>query len=246
MKFTNKIALVTGGATGVGRAVCMDLARQGATVVLNYGHSNSAAWETVGMIQSCGGKVVAMKADVSDDGAVKEMIRNVEKEFGALHYLVNNAGITRHIELPDLEGVTDEIWDQLFAVNVKGMFYCARAAAPLMKRQKGSAILNVGSVAGITGSGSSLPYAVSKAAVHGLTKSLARALAPEIRVNCIAPAAILTPWWQGKEDKMHRLNGDLPLERVSTPEDIAGLICCLLPQESLTGQIISPNNGMVI
>lgn len=138
MKFTNKIALVTGGATGVGRAVCMDLARQGATVVLNYGHSNSAAWENVGMIQSCGGKVVAMKADVSDDGAVKEMIRNVEKEFGALHYLVNNAG---------------------------------------------------------------------------LTKSLARALAPEIRVNCIAPAAILTPRWQGKEDKMHRLNGNLPLER---------------------------------
>lgn len=246
MKFTDKIALVTGGGTGVGRATCIALARQGATVVLNYGHSYAAALETIEIIHSNGGNAIAISADVSDDCAVREMISKIEREFGIIHYLVNNAGITEQIELSNLEAVTDNIWDKLLSVNVKGMFYCVRAAAPLMKKQTGSSILNVGSVAGITGSGSSLPYAVSKAAVHGLTKSLARALAPQIRVNCIAPAAILTPWWEGKEEKMYQLNGELPLARISTPDDIADLICCLLTQESLTGQIISPNNGMVI
>ena len=115
-----------------------------------------------------------------------------------------------------------------------------------MKNQKDCSILNMGSIAGLTGSGSSLPYAVSKAAVHCLTKSLARALAPDIRVNCIAPAAISTRWWAGEEEKMYRLSGNLPLQRISTPEDIAELICSLLFQPSMTGQIISPNNGMLI
>jgi 3-oxoacyl-[acyl-carrier protein] reductase len=115
-----------------------------------------------------------------------------------------------------------------------------------MKQQKMGSILNMGSIAGITGSGSSLPYAVSKAAVHGLTKSLAHALAPDIRVNCIAPAAVSTRWWKGEEEKMQRLSGHLPLQRISVPEDIADLIGAIVTQESMTGQIISPNNGMVI
>lgn len=246
MKFVNKVVLVTGGGTGVGRAVCVALAKQGAVVVLNYAHSYAEAQKTVEEIQSNGGQIAAIKADVSDDSAVQEMVLKIQKEFGDVHYLVNNASITKQIELSDLESVTDEIWEALFSVNVRGMFYCARAVAPLMKGQKDSAILNMGSIAGITGSGSSLPYAVSKAAVHGLTKSLAHALAPDIRVNCIAPAAISTRWWAGEEEKMYRLSGRLPLQRISTPEDIAELVCCILTQESMTGQIISPNNGMVI
>lgn len=246
MKFQDKVALVTGGGTGVGRATCIHLAEQGAAVALNYAHSFTEAQETVEEIKSKGGKIIAVKADISDDSAVHEMVLEVQRELGAIHYLVNNASITKQIELSNLEAVTDDVWDKLISVNVKGMFYCARAVVPLMKKEKGGAILNMGSIAGITGSGSSLPYAVSKSAVHGLTKSLARALAPHIRVNCIAPAAISTRWWAGEEQKMVRLSGNLPLQRISTPEDIAELICCILTQESMTGQIISPNNGMLI
>lgn len=246
MKFKDRVALVTGGGTGVGRSACIHLAQQGAKVVLNYAHSYAEAQETVRIIKAKGGNIIAIKADISDDSAVHKMVLDAQKEFGTIHYLINNAGITSQIELSDLEAVTDDVWDDLISVNVKGMFYCARAVAPLMKKENGGAILNMGSIAGITGSGSSLPYAVSKAAVHGLTKSLARALAPDIRVNCIAPAAISTRWWSGDEEKMYRLSGSLPLKRISTPEDIAELICCILTQESMTGQILSPNNGMVI
>jgi 3-oxoacyl-[acyl-carrier protein] reductase len=174
------------------------------------------------------------------------MVQQVLSHYGTIHCLVNNASITRQIELSDLEAATDEVWKQLMDVNLMGMFYCARAVAPVMKANQIGSILNMGSIAGITGSGSSLPYAVSKAAVHGLTKSLAHALAPEIRVNCIAPAAVATRWWKGEEEKMRRLSGLLPLQRISTPEDIAGLIIAILTQDSMTGQIISPNNGMVI
>lgn len=242
----NKVALVTGGATGVGRAVCIRLAQEGASVILNYYHSEREALEAVKLIESKGGNVIALRADVAEEPAVCKMILEAEQKYGAIHYLINNAGITEQIELSDLDRVTDEVWERLFAVNVKGMFYCSRAVAPIMRRLKDCAILNMGSIAGITGSGSSLPYAASKAAVHCLTKSLARALAPDIRVNCIAPAAISTRWWSGEEDKMYRLSGSLPLQRISTPEDIAELICNILTQPSMTGQIISPNNGMLI
>ena len=122
------------------------------------------------------------------------MIETIIQQFGTVDLLVNNASITKHIPMDDLETATEEIWDALFAVNVKGMFYCARAVAPFMKKNQKGAIVNLGSIAGQTGLGSSLPYAVSKAAVHGLTKSLARALAPDIQVNCIVPGSFpLTP-----------------------------------------------------
>ncbi|ADU26773.1 SDR family NAD(P)-dependent oxidoreductase [Ethanoligenens harbinense] len=245
MDFHNKTAVVTGGATGIGKAVCLMLAGLGSNIVLNYAHSKVDAQETEREIQKLGGRVLAVRTDVSDDGQVRGMMDQAAERFGGIDFLVNNASITEQIELPDLEAVTDAVWDSLIAVNVKGMFYCARAAALVMKAHGGS-ILNMGSIAGITGRGSSMPYAVSKAAVHCLTKSLAHALAPEIRVNCIAPAAVSTRWWKGEEEKMIRLSGHLPLQRISTPEDIAELICAILSQKSITGQVISPNNGMVI
>jgi 3-oxoacyl-[acyl-carrier protein] reductase len=146
----------------------------------------------------------------------------------------------------ELDLVTDEIWDQLLSVNLKGTFNCCQAAAPFLRKELGSAIINVGSIAGETGYGSSLPYAVSKAAVHGMTKSLARALAPEIRVNCIAPGAVDTRWWSGYEEKMRKLSGILPLERISTPEDIAESIYLLLTSPSITGQILRAENGQTL
>ncbi len=246
MDMKNKVVLVTGGGTGIGKATCKRFAEWGAKIVLNYNRSEQEAVLTGKELEDSGAEVLLLQADVSRDDEVREMVKKAVDHFGGIHYLINNASITKQIDLSDLEAVTDDVWRNLLDVNVKGMFYCARAVAPVMKQQQMGSILNMGSIAGITGSGSSLPYAVSKAAVHGLTKSLAHALAPVIRVNCIAPAAVSTRWWKGEEEKMKRLSGHLPLQRISVPEDIADLIGAIVTQESMTGQIISPNNGMVI
>jgi 3-oxoacyl-[acyl-carrier protein] reductase len=246
VELRNKTALVTGGGTGIGRAASLALAERGAAVAVNYSRSKEDADETVGMIRDRGGRAIAVRADVSSDAEVRVMVDTVVRELGTVDLLINNASVTRHIPLDDLEAAEDDVWDRLYAVNVKGMFYCARAAAPFMKRSKQGAIVNVGSIAGLTGSGSSLPYAVSKAAVHGLTKSLAHALAPEIRVCCIAPGAVRTRWWAGREEQMMRLSPSLPLQRIATPEDIAAFICAALEQEALTGQIITVDSGQTL
>ncbi|MEK3723291.1 SDR family NAD(P)-dependent oxidoreductase [Paenibacillus sp. FSL H8-0034] len=246
MNVHNKVALVTGGGTGIGRATSIALAERGAWVAVNYSRSRTDADETVQTILSTGGRAMSVQSDVSNDREVRAMVAAVVQQFGTVDLLVNNASTTQHIALDDLEAATDEVWDELYAVNVKGMFNCARAAAPWMKHNQQGAIVNVGSIAGLSGSGSSLPYAVSKAAVHGLTKSLAHALAPEIRVNCVAPGAVATRWWAGREEKMNRLSKNLLLQHISTPEDIARLICAALEQESMTGQIITIDCGQTL
>lgn len=246
MSFHNKVVLVTGGGTGIGRATSLLLGERGAAVAVNYSRSAEEAEETVREINQAGGRALAIRADVSRDDEVRNMVAQVVRQFGTIDYLVNNASITRYIAMQDLDAVTEEIWDDLLGVNVKGMFNCARAAAPYLREGKQGAIVNVGSVAGTTGKGSSLPYAVSKAAVHGLTKSLAHALAPEIRVCGIAPGAVATRWWEGKEEQMRSLITQLPLERISPPEEIAQLICAVLEQPSLTGQIITVDNGQTM
>ncbi|ADM39255.1 SDR family NAD(P)-dependent oxidoreductase [Bacillus spizizenii ATCC 6633 = JCM 2499] len=246
MNVMNKIALVTGGGTGIGRAASMELAKRGAIVAVNYSRSQSEAEETVEMIQRDGGRAFAIQADVSKNSEVQDMVRLIVKIYGPIDVLINNASITRHIPMDDLEAATEDIWDELYAVNVKGMFFCARAVAPFMKKSKAGAIVNVGSIAGLTGAGSSMPYAVSKSAVHGLTKSLAHALAPEIRVSGVAPGAVATRWWAGREEKMKSMIGTLLLQRIAEPEDVAKLICSLVEHESLTGQIITIDSGQTL
>jgi 3-oxoacyl-[acyl-carrier protein] reductase len=245
MEINHKVVLVTGGGTGIGRATSLLLGKRGAIVAVNYSRSQEDAEQTVQSIHDQGGRAVAIKADVSQDNEVRHMIDTIVRQFGRIDFLVNNASITRHIPMDNLEAATEEVWDELFDVNVKGMFYCARAVAPFMKKQTG-AIVNLGSIAGQTGLGSSLPYAVSKAAVHGLTKSLARALAPDIRVNCIVPGAVATRWWTGRETQMNNLAPNLPLQRISTPEDIAAMICTALEQEAMTGQLITVDSGQTL
>lgn len=246
MELKNKVALVTGGGTGIGRATSLELAKRGAVVIVNYSRSQSDADETVQCINNDGGRAIAIQADVSRDEEVRAMVQDAVKHFGTIDLLVNNASITMHIPMDDLESAAEEVWDELFAVNVKGMFYCVRAVAPFMKKKQKGAIVNLGSIAGQTGLGSSLPYAVSKAAVHGLTKSLARALAPDIRVNCIVPGAVATRWWEGREAQMSSLAPYLPLQRISTPEDIAAMICAALEQDAMTGQIITVDSGQTL
>lgn len=246
MNVMDKIALITGGGTGIGRAASMELAKRGAIVAVNYSRSQSEAEETAEMIQRHGGRAFAIQADVSKKNEVQDMVQSIVKTYGTIDILVNNASITRHIPMDDLEAATEDIWDELYAVNVKGMFFCARAVVPFMKKSKAGAIVNVGSIAGLTGAGSSMPYAVSKSAVHGLTKSLAHALAPEIRVSGVAPGAVATRWWTGREEKMKSMIGTLLLQRIAEPEDVAKLICSLVEQESLTGQIITIDSGQTL
>ncbi|AIQ68398.1 SDR family NAD(P)-dependent oxidoreductase [Paenibacillus graminis] len=246
MNLSEKVALVTGGGTGIGRAVSLELAACGAAVAVNYSRSEAEALETVQRITDQGGRAIAVQANVARDTEVRQMVERIAGTFGTVDLLVNNASITRHIPLDDLEAATEDVWDELYDVNVKGMFLCARAVAPYMKKNKQGAIVNLGSIAGTTGAGSSLPYAVSKAAVHGLTKSLARALSPDIRVNCVAPGAVATRWWAGREEQMHQLAPNLLLQRIAEPEDIAKFICSVLEQEAMTGQIITVDSGQTL
>ncbi|GIO14140.1 3-ketoacyl-ACP reductase [Cohnella xylanilytica] len=246
MDWTNRVAIVTGGGTGIGRATSLALAERGAAVAVNYSRSAREAEETAKLIRDRGGRAVAVRADVSRDEEVRAMADRVADEFGSIGLLVNNAGITRHIPMNDLEAATEEVWDELLDVNVKGMFFCARAVAPYMKRSGGGSIVNLGSIAGTTGLGSSLPYAVAKAAVHGLTRSLAKALSPDIRVNCVVPGAVATRWWEGREEQMKKLAPKLLLQRIAEPEDIARLICAALEQEAMTGQLITVDSGQTL
>ncbi|MCO7125429.1 SDR family oxidoreductase [Sporolactobacillus shoreicorticis] len=191
-------------------------------------------------------KGLLYQADISDEMQVKGMVHACIEKFGKLDYLVNNAGITHQLAMDDFEGATDEVWDKLWDVNVKGTFHCIKEAVPYLKKSTDAAIVNVGSVAGITGLGSSVPYAVTKSAVHGLTKSLAFSLAPKVRINSIVPGAVDTRWWKGNEEKMKAMAGRILLKRISTPEDIAEAICCALVQKSLTGQVITVDNGQTL
>jgi 3-oxoacyl-[acyl-carrier protein] reductase len=241
--FNNKVALVTGSATGIGSATCIRLSSMGAKVVVNYSKSFQEAQNTYKQLSNEG---LLYRADISDEHQVRNMILACVRKFGRLDYLVNNVGITHQLAMDDFDGATDEIWNRLWNVNVKGTFYCIKYSVPFLKKESDAAIVNVGSVAGITGLGSSVPYAVTKSAVHGLTKSLAFSLAPEIRINSIAPGAVNTRWWEGNKEKMKNLAGNILLKRISTPEDIAETICYTLLQKSLTGQVITVDNGQTM
>lgn len=246
MEFYGKAAIVTGGGTGIGRAVSLALAQRGVAVAVNYSQSRDNAEETVQDIEALGGRALAVRADVADEAAVRAMAAHVAAHFGSIDFLVNNAATTTYIPLAHLDEVTDEIWDRIFAVNVKGMFSCARAVAPYMKARGEGAIVNIGSIAGFTGDGSSLPYAVSKAAVIGLTRSLARALAPEVRVNSVAPGIVKTRWVEGREEHIERLSTAAPLRRTATPEDVAAIVCTFLGADAMTGQTVPVDGGMVM
>src|SRR5262249_55371512 len=181
-----KTVLVAGAATGVGRACAVRFARLGFAVVVNYSKSEVEAAETAELVKASGAPVLVHKATVADDAQVREMIARTKQTFGGLDVLVNNAGMTHFIPHTDLDALTDAVWDEIFRVNVKGPLYCTRAAMPLLKERNGC-VVNVSSVAGLSGLGSSIPYCASKAALNCMTQSLARAFGPEVRVNAVAP-----------------------------------------------------------
>ncbi|MDR1605033.1 MAG: SDR family oxidoreductase [Gracilibacteraceae bacterium] len=241
-----KTALITGGGTGIGRATVLRLARAGAAIALNYAHSAREAEETRLEVESLGVACRLYQADVADDAAVRAMMAQAEADAGGLDILVNNAGRTYFVPHADLEGMKEEYWDSIFAVNVKGTFFCCRAAAAALRRRRG-VIVNITSIAGMTGLGSSLAYSASKAAEISITKSLARVLAPEVRVVAVAPGIVTTRWVEGHEDHIAHLAGGTPLGRVAGPEDIAEAVYGLIVHGGfITGQNIVVDGGAFI
>lgn len=241
-----KTALITGGGTGIGRAVSLKLAEKSVNLVINYSRSAAEAQETVQAVQRLGGRAIAVQADVANDLAVRAMIRQSIDHFGRLDYLVNSAGTTVYVDMADLEGLTPEIWDQIMNVNVKGLFSVCRAAAPYLKESRGS-IVNITSIAGIVGMGSSIAYAASKAAAISVTKSLARVLAPEVRVNSVAPGIVMTRWVEGREEHVRRLGENTPLGRCCNAEDVAAVVVPLLTDAGMmTGQTVVVDGGAFI
>ncbi len=241
-----KTALITGGGTGIGRAVALRVAAQGINIVINYSRSEKEALETAAEVKKAGAACLVEKADVADDGQVRQLVANAVRHFGRLDYLVNSAGITRFVDYADLEGMKGEYWDDIMAVNVKGLFFACRAAAPHLKAT-GGAIVNITSIAGITGKGSSIAYAASKAAAISVTKSLAQILAPAVRVNSVAPGIVLTRWCDGREDHVKRLGGATPLGRCCDAEDVAEVVVpLLLSSGMMTGQTVVVDGGAVL
>jgi 3-oxoacyl-[acyl-carrier protein] reductase len=243
MSASQKVALVTGSATGVGRACAVRFARLGFAVVVNYSKSEAEALETLQLVEAEGAPALLFKANVADATQVNEMIAAAESTFDRLDVLVNNAGTTHFIPHADLDALTDEVWDEIFGVNLKGAFYCTRAAMPLLRASRGS-VVNVTSVAGLTGQGSSIPYCASKAALNCMTQSLARAFGPEVRVNAVAPGPILTRWLSGRETQIAKFLEQAPLGRAADPDDIADAVVYLATGTTLTtGQVLVVDGG---
>jgi 3-oxoacyl-[acyl-carrier protein] reductase len=243
---TNKVALVTGAATGIGRAVAIDLASAGYGIAVNYSRSESEANETLTKVREASVPAILCRCNIADDRGVREMVQQCVEELGGLDVLVNNAATTRFIAHTDLDALTDEVWDEILNVNLKGTFSCCRAALPHLRRRQGC-IVNVTSVAGLQGYGSSIPYAASKAAVNCMTQSLARAFAPDVRVNAVAPGPVLTRWVAGHMDMINEAVQATPLGRAATPEDIAEVVAFLARGASLmTGQVVVVDGGRVM
>jgi 3-oxoacyl-[acyl-carrier protein] reductase len=244
-----KAAIVTGGAVSVGRAVALDLARRGVSVAVNYSRSAKEAEETAAECEKLGVKALSIRADVGDDAAVRKMTETAVAAFGRLDVLVNNAGVTRFIDHADLEKVSEDDWKYIFGTNVWGTFACSRAAVPALRRDGGGVIVNLSSVAGVYATGSSIPYCASKAAINNMTVTLARALAPDVRVNAVAPGFVDTRWWSTRE------NADVikefaaaaaPLKKVCQAEDVSKVVLDLVTSDLMTGQIVVVDGGMGI
>jgi 3-oxoacyl-[acyl-carrier protein] reductase len=240
---SRKVALVTGSATGVGRACAVRFAKLGYAVTVNYSKSAADAEETARLVEACGVPVLVQKATIASDAEVREMVARTVEAFGGLDVLVNNAATTHFVPHDNLDALTDRVWDEIFQVNLKGTFYCCRAAVPHLKARKGN-VVTVSSVAGLTGQGSSIPYCASKGAVNTLTQSLARAFGPDVRVNAVAPGPILTRWLAGREAHVEKYLELAPLKRAATPDDVADVVLFLAAETSLmTGQVVVVDGG---
>lgn len=243
----DKIALVTGAGRGIGRAIALSLAGQGAVVVVNYSGSEQAAGEVAGKIMENGGTAMTYRCNVADFQQVEKMIRAVVEKYGRLDILVNNAGITRDGLIMKM---SEEDFDQVMDINLKGTFNTIRHCARQMIKQRAGSIINISSVSGVLGNTGQANYAASKAGVIGLTKTMARELASRgIRVNAVAPGFIQTDMTESLSDTLkEQVKAQIPLGRMGNPEEIAGVVSFLASDQAgyMTGQIIHVDGGMAI
>ncbi len=245
MSLDGKVAVVTGGSRGIGRAICIRLAGLGALVYINYVSRSSAAEETQRLIQEAGGKAEIIAFNVADNSAVLDGFKNIIAAAGSVDILVNNAGITRDGLMARMK---ESDWDEVLNTNLKGSFLCAKAASRAMMRKKWGRIVNISSVSGVAGNPGQVNYSAAKAGLIGLTKSMAREYASRnITVNSVAPGYIETEMTDLLDEKnQEQIKGEIPLGRFGRTEDIAGAIAFLVSEDGsyITGQTLHVNGGM--
>jgi 3-oxoacyl-[acyl-carrier protein] reductase len=239
----NQVALVTGGGKRLGQAIALELGRAGAAVVVNYCESREGALETVREIAALGVRAVAVRADVSRPKQVAAMFRGIEKRFNRLDLLVNNAGVFFQRKWDELD---EQDWDRVLGVNLKGSFFCAQAAARMMMRNGRGNIINISSLGGLQAWPSYMHYCASKAALISLTRSLAKALAPSIRVNSLAPGTILFPGDE-RDSRIRKVVAATPLRKTGSAADIAKMVLFLATSSDfITGQVFAVDGGKSI
>lgn len=240
-----KIAIVTGGSRGIGKAISQRLAAMGALVYINYVSRPDAAQETKKLIEENGGKAAILQFNVADSEQVQVAFKTILAEAGSIDILVNNAGITRDGLMARMK---DADWDDVLTTNLKGAFLCAKAASKPMMKKKWGRIVNISSVVGFSGNAGQVNYASAKAGLSGLTKSVAREFASRnITVNSVAPGYIVTEMTESMtEDAQAKIKSEIPMGLLGTPEDIAGAVAYLVSEEGryVTGQTLHVNGGM--
>ena len=251
MDFTNKSVIVTGASVGMGREIAAQFAARGAQVVVNYTKAENEAAKTLDIIKKAGGAAVIKQADVSNEKEADDLVATAVKEFGKVDILVNNAGITSFIPFNDLEAQNPDVWNKLYAVNVLGPFFCARAASRVMLKAGSGVIINNATVSGTRPSGSSIPYCTSKAALLHMSSCLAVSLAPTIRVNCVSPGMIGDTRWNAdvsnfNPEKYEELAfATSLLQRSGKAKDIAAAVLFLASDEAsfITGVDLRVDGG---
>ncbi|OGB23724.1 MAG: oxidoreductase [Burkholderiales bacterium RIFCSPLOWO2_02_FULL_57_36] len=247
-----KVAVVTGSSSGIGAATARLFAKNGYNVVINFSRSPEPADAVADECRALGADVLVMKANVAEDADCRALAKAVTEKWGRADALVNNAGTTKFVAAKDLEGLSAQDFHDIYSVNVIGAYQMIRAFAPLMKKNPGAGIVNISSVASVSGIGSSIAYMASKGALNAMTSGMARTLAPEIRVNAVGPGMVETPWLQnglGAEQYEARRQGYIavtPLAATIQPEDVADACYWLCAgARKTTGEFILIDSGLV-
>jgi 3-oxoacyl-[acyl-carrier protein] reductase len=247
MELKGKTALITGGGTGLGRAIALQLAKEGVNIAVNYSRSKDEAEKTAKDAQALGVKAITVQADVSSAANAEKMVAETEKAFGRLDILVNNAGMTKFVPFKDLDGLNEDDWLKIFKTNTMSVFFTSRAAAKIMKKSGGGRIISTVSNAGLRPAGSSIAYSVSKAAGIHVTKCLAVALAPEISVNAIAPGLLMTRWHAATSpEQVAQIKESAALHKEVNIEECAAMYIAVIKNDNMTGQTITVDSGQVI
>ncbi|MSQ60295.1 MAG: SDR family oxidoreductase [Betaproteobacteria bacterium] len=251
MELNGSVCIVTGSSAGVGAACAVQLARKGCRVVVNYTRSETEARTTLAQCEAAGAEAILVQGDVATDADCRRIAARARERWGRIDALINNAGITKFAEADDLEALVAEDWQRIYGVNVIGAYQMIRACVPAMKSAGAGTVVNISSMAGLTGLGTSTAYVASKGALNALTLALARALAPTIRVNAVAPGLVDTRWHldrftdrTGYQKFLDSYKASVPLAKVANADDVASVAIWLLEGAShITGEILKVDGG---